>query len=105
MPTACPAKTWLKLIFPLAQTDAPATSDHDGFVVERIVDVGQAGIGPRRRLVAFPRAFHVQSFVGAFVVEDLDKFVEARLLLKKIGGRRFSGFFLQCQMGKESWLA
>ena len=32
------------------------------------------------------------------VVEDLDKLVEPGLLLKKIGSRRFSGFFLQGQM-------
>jgi hypothetical protein len=31
-------------------------------------------------------------------VEDIDKFVEARLLLKKIGGRRLGGFFLQGPM-------
>jgi len=36
--------------------------------------------------------------VGTFVVEDLDKFIEARLLLKKISGGRFGGLFLQGQM-------
>jgi hypothetical protein len=36
--------------------------------------------------------------VGTFVVEDLDKFVEARLLLKKIGDGRLGGRFLQGQM-------
>jgi len=36
--------------------------------------------------------------VGTFVVEDLDKFLEARLLLKKIGGGRLGGLFLQGQM-------
>jgi hypothetical protein len=33
MPTACPAKTVLKLIFFLAQTDAAATRDYDGLIV------------------------------------------------------------------------
>jgi hypothetical protein len=47
MPTACPAKTWLKLIFFVAQTDAAAAGDHDGFVVEGIVDVWQAAGGNR----------------------------------------------------------
>jgi hypothetical protein len=28
-----------------AQTDAPATGDHDRFIVEGIVDVRQAGVG------------------------------------------------------------
>src|SRR5437879_6309009 len=41
---------------------------------------------------------HVQSFVGTFVVEDLHELVEARLLLKKIAGRRLGGLFLQGQM-------
>jgi hypothetical protein len=36
--------------------------------------------------------------VGTFVVEDFDKFFEARLLLKKIGDGRLSGLFLQSQM-------
>jgi hypothetical protein len=36
--------------------------------------------------------------VRAFVVEDFDKLVEARLLLEKIAGGRFGGFFLQRQM-------
>jgi hypothetical protein len=31
----------------------------------------------------------------AFVVEDLKESVEAGLLLKKVGGRRLGGFFLQ----------
>ncbi len=36
--------------------------------------------------------------MGTLVVEDLDKFFEARLLLKKIGGGRLGGLFLQGQM-------
>ena len=36
--------------------------------------------------------------MGTLVVEDLDKFFEARLLLKKIGGGRLGGLFLQSQM-------
>jgi hypothetical protein len=38
MPTACPAKTWLKLIFFAIQANSTAAGDHDGFVMERIVD-------------------------------------------------------------------
>jgi hypothetical protein len=68
-----------------------------GFIVQGIVDVRQSGVGARGRLVDLRRTFHVQSFVGTFVVEDLDKFVEARLLLKKIAGRRLGGLFLQGQ--------
>jgi hypothetical protein len=33
--------------FLASQTDAAATGDHDGFVVEGIVDVRQSGVGTR----------------------------------------------------------
>jgi hypothetical protein len=36
--------------------------------------------------------------VGTFVVEDLGKFVKARLLLKKIGGGGFGSFFFQSKV-------
>src|SRR3984893_10733698 len=81
-----------------AQTDTPATGNHDGFIVQGIVDVRQSTIRTRGKLVDLRRALHLYSFVGTFVVEDLDKFVEARLLLKKISGGRLGGLFLQGQM-------
>jgi hypothetical protein len=40
-----------------------------------------------------PPSIHVQRFVRTLVVEDSDELVEARLLLQKIAGRRFGGFF------------
>ena len=49
----------------------------------------------RGRFVDLCRTFHVQSFVRALVVEDLDELVEASLLLQKVDGRRLGGFFLQ----------
>jgi hypothetical protein len=49
-------------------------------------------------LVDLRRAFHIQSFVRALVIEDLDKFVEASLLLQEVGGGRLGGFFLQGKM-------
>src|SRR6202040_2498295 len=74
-----------------AQTDTPATGNHDGFIVQGIVDVRQSTVGTRGKLVDLRRALHLQSFVGTFVVEDLDKFFEAGLLLKKINRGRFGG--------------
>ena len=70
--------------FFLAQTDATAAGDHDGFVVEWIVDVGQSLVEARGRLIDLGRALHVQGFVGTFVVEDFDEVIEAGLLLKEI---------------------
>jgi len=95
MPTACPAKTWLKLIFVLAETDAPAPCHHDGFVMERIVEIRQARVGTWRRVVDVCRTFHVQRFVWALVIEDVEKCVKARLLLKEVGGGGLGGFFFQ----------
>ena len=62
--------------------------------MEGIIDIGQPIIGARRGLIDFGRALHVQGFVRTFVVEDLGKFVKARLLLKKIGsGGLVASFF------------
>jgi len=82
------SKDLAKINFFVAQTDATTAGDHDGFVVEGIVDVGQPGVGTRGGLVDLGRAFHIQSCVRALVVEDRDKFVEAGLLLQQVGGRR-----------------
>jgi hypothetical protein len=49
-------------------------------------------------VVDLGRTLHVQSFVRTLVIEDLDKFVEAGLLLQEVGGRRLRGFFLQDEM-------
>ena len=78
----------------IAHTDAAAAGDDDDLVVKGIVEIGQARINARRRLIDLGRALHVQSFVRALVVEDFDEVVEAGLLLKKVAGGRFGGFFL-----------
>src|SRR5215469_6917586 len=88
MPTGLPGKDLAEIDLLASQTDATATGDYDGFVVEGIVDVRQSSVGTSGRLVDFRRTLHVQSFVQTFVVEDVDKFVKASLLLKEIGGRR-----------------
>ena len=44
-------KDLAEIDFLVAQTNAPATGHHDGFVVEGIVDVGQSGIRTRLLLV------------------------------------------------------
>ena len=53
------------------------------------------GVGTGRRLVDLGRTLDVESFGRTLVVENLDKLVKARLLLQKIFGRWFGGFFLQ----------
>ena len=91
-------KDLTEIDFLLAQTDAAATGDHDGFIVQGIVDVLQSTVGTQRRLVDLRRTLHVESFVRTFVVEDVDKFFKAGLLLKKIGGGWLGGLFLRSQM-------
>jgi hypothetical protein len=71
----------------------PQRVDHDGLVVEGIVDVWESGVDAFARLIDLRGTFHVQRFVRALVVEDVDEFVKASLLLKEIRGRRLSGFF------------
>src|ERR1700734_297217 len=77
-------KDLTEINFLATETDAPATSDHDGFIVEGIVDVRQAGVAARGRLVDLCGTLHVQRFVRAFVVEDLDEVIELGLLLKEV---------------------
>jgi hypothetical protein len=72
--------------FLVAEADASAIRDHNDFVVKGIVDIGQPLVGTRRMLIDLSRTFHVQGFMGTFVVEDLDKVVEAGLLLKEVCG-------------------
>src|SRR5215471_10413048 len=67
-------------------------------VVKWVVDVRQSLVGARRRLIDIRRTLHAESFVRSFVVEDLDEFVEACLLLKEIRGSWFGSFFFQGEM-------
>src|ERR1700751_363458 len=86
-------KDLTEIDFLLAKPDAPAPGDHDGFIVEGIVDVRQSGVRAVGRLVDLRRALHVQGFVRTLVVEDLHELVEASLLLQKIGSRRLPPVF------------
>ena len=81
-----------------AQTNAAAAGDHDGFVVEGVVDVGQPGVGTWTRLVDLGWAFHAERLVRTLVIKDLDELVEAGLLLQKVGTGRLGGFLLQGQV-------
>ena len=54
----------------VSQTNPTTVGDHDGLVVERIVDVGQPGVDARGRLVDLGRALPIQSFVRTLVVQE-----------------------------------
>ena len=91
-------KDLAEIDFLVSQTNTTAAGDHDGFVLEGVVDVGQPGVGTGRRLVDLGRTLHVESFVGTLMVEDRNEFVEPGLQLQEVGGRRLGGFFLQGEM-------
>jgi hypothetical protein len=93
-----PGEDRAEIDFFLTQTDATAMRNHNGSVVERIVDVGQTLVDARRWPIDLGRTFHLQSFVRTFVVEDIDELVEASLLLKEIGGGWLGSFFFQSEM-------
>ena len=40
--------------------ESSALSDHDGFVVEGVLELTDAGVGARRRLMEFARSFHLE---------------------------------------------
>ena len=88
--------------FFVAQTNAAAACDHDGFVVEGIVDVGQAGVRTRGRLIDLRRTLHVESFMGTLVVEDFHELAETGLLLEEVNaaGLVASFFKVRCM---RSW--
>jgi len=70
----------------------------NGSVVKGVVDVRQSLVRTRRSLIDIRWTLHGESFVRSFVVEGLDEFVEARSLLKEIGGCWFGSFFFQGEM-------
>src|ERR1700738_2215057 len=80
------------------QADAAAGSDEDIAVVQRVCEIGQAGVGSRTRRVDFGRTLHGERLVWPFGVEFLDKVVEAGLLLQAVHSGRSGCFFLQREM-------
>src|SRR6516225_478286 len=63
-------------------TQAAATGNHYGAVVEGVVRLGEALIRARRSRVELGRTFHFERFVRPFVVELLYEIVKFGLLLK-----------------------
>jgi hypothetical protein len=66
--------------------------------MQRVCEVGQAGVGSRTRRVDFGRTLHGERLVWPFGIELLDKVVEAGLLLQTVDSGRSGCFFLQRQM-------
>ena len=60
--------------------DAAAGGDEDVAVVQRVCEVGQAGVGSRTRRVDFGRTLHGERLVWPFGIELLPESIEAGLL-------------------------
>ena len=90
-----PGKDGTEVNLLVPQTDASAVGDDNGLVVEGIINVGQSLIGAGGGLIDLGWALHVQGFVWALVVADLDEFVEPGLLPQEVSTCRLGGFFLQ----------
>src|SRR3981081_4044726 len=78
--------------------DAAAGGDEGVAVVQRVCEVGQAGVGSRTGSVDFGRTLHSERLVWSFGIEFLDKVVEAGLLLQAVHSGRSGCFFLQREM-------
>src|SRR5204863_4847801 len=78
--------------------DAAAGGNQGVAVMQRVCEVGQAGIGSRTGRVDFRRTLHGERLVWPFGIEFLNKVVEAGLLLQTVYSGRSGCFFLQRQM-------
>src|SRR6202048_5306713 len=78
--------------------DAAAGGDEDVAVVQRVCEVGQAGVRSRTRRVDFGRTLQGERLVWPFGIEFLDKVVKAGPLLQAVHSGRSGCFFLQRQM-------
>ena len=93
-----PGKNLAEVDLLVAQADAPAAGNHDGFIGEGRVDVRQSSVGTQRRLIDLSGTFHLQCFVRTLVVKDVEEAIKAGLLLQKVGSGRLGGFFLESEM-------
>src|SRR5262245_64110856 len=78
--------------------DAAAGGDEGVAVMQRVCEVGQAGVGSRTGRVDFGRTFHGERLEWPFGIEFLNKVIEAGLLLKTVHCGRSGCLFLQRQM-------
>jgi hypothetical protein len=69
-----------------------------GKVADITGQFGQALVDARQWPIDLGTTFHVQSLVRTILVEDLDEFVEASLLLQEVPCRGLSSFFFPSEV-------
>jgi len=79
----CERGTEIDFLF--VDADSSAAGDQSCPIVERIGEFSDAAIRPRRRYVDVGGVLHIESFMGALVVEFMNEGIELSLLLKEVG--------------------
>ena len=71
--------------FLFVDADSSAVGNQSGPIVERVGELSDAAIGSRRGLIDVGGVLHIESFMGALVVEFMNEGIELGLLLKEVG--------------------
>ena len=74
-----------EIYFLFENADPSAVGNQNCPIVERIGEFCDAAIRPRRRYVDVGGVLHIESFMGALVVEFMNEGIELSLLLKEVG--------------------
>ena len=81
-----------EIYFLFVDADSSAAGDQSCPIVKRIGEFSDAAIRPRGRFVDVGGVLHIESFMGAFVVEFINEGIELSLLLKEVGTGRAGSF-------------
>jgi hypothetical protein len=67
--------------------------DCDGFILEVVLELADAGLGTRRGAIELTERFHMQSLMRLLLVKFLEEGIEARLLPQKTLSGVLGSFF------------
>ena len=77
-----------EIYFLFENADPSAAGDQNCPIMERVGELSDAPIWPRRRLIDFDGALHIESLMRALVVKHMNESIELGLLLKEVGTGR-----------------
>ncbi len=81
-----------EIYFLFENADPSAAGDQNGPIVERIREFSDAALWSRGKLIDVGGELHIESFMGALVVELMNEGIELGLLLKEVGSGGTGGF-------------